>query len=741
MSRRIVATLAETGGHGDGWEATVGNAPPRALAAEQTPLGLLPVPPDGPALTATALAAALDRLDRNAPNDGDAVAVGRHLLACLVADANWTAWRDAGDDDLHLVVTTSVSALQRLPWELLHDGQRFLATRSAPAVTICRAVKAADEAPGAVAVRPSILVVVGGTLDEPGLQPAAEYLALLDTLRRGALAIDAHLVVGARPRDVRAACADLRPDVVHVIAHGDQLADGTGHIVLAPPKPGEQPANVDADQLVTLLGAGGELPKVLVLTACRTATSRPVAGPPAATQAAPAVPSQPVSRSDPFTFQPSLAAACVARGVPIVAAMTGAIASRACREFTWGFYSTLFSGGDAVAAAAAGRRAAFVGGDPPARAVDWAYPAVFCGPGVDGTVTVTAGPLLVARAGRARHLLERFHSPRTFCGRQDVLDAFRRLVLTAPAAALDPAVLALCVPHDVAATMRVGASRALAQLGAAAALAGHAVAHVVPSEGDDRAVTFQTLAGRLVYEAHKGAGLINAATPDVNQITLLHTRDDAALDPELRKLLELAGAAPDSDEAIGLALRLDLAATCRAVREAEASGRGLVVLIDDLHAYGPAVAPLLREAVGNHGLGTAQERVPLVFSYGELDDTAGSGAVEAIRSFVQTGPVERVDVKPFAPPGAWLAYQQLLLGADKPLVPVPEHRERILERIHTVTGGNPDEFDKEGVLIAIAAFCDVKALVPATDANRLAQLSHLTQASQLSQLSQLSQHG
>jgi CHAT domain-containing protein len=724
MSRRIVATLAETG-PGGGWEARVGDAAPRALDAVPTSLGRLPVPPDGTTLAAADLAEALDRLDRNEPGARDSVAVGQHLLACLIADADWATWRDSGDD-LQLVVTTDSGELHRLPWELLHDGQRFLATRSAPAVTICRAVGAADGARQAVAVRPSVLVVVGDELDEPALQPAAEYLALLDALRRGSLAIDAHLVVGARPDDVKDACADLHPDVVHVIAHGDQLANGTGYVVLAPPKKGNKPVQVDAEQLITLLEAGGELPRVLVLTACRTAANRPVA---ALLATAPGGPAG-VPAPDAFTFQPSLAADCVARGVPIVAAMTGAIASPACREFTFGFYGSLFTGGDVVAAAAAGRRAAFVGGDPPARAVDWAYPVVFCGPGFDGTVTVTTGGELAARASRARDLLERFQSPRAFCGRQEILDAFRRLVVptvartvassVVPTVASDPAVLALCVPDDVATKMRVGASRALAQLGATAALAGYAVASVVPDTGDDRAVTFRKLVGQLVYQAGLGAEAIGTVVPQVKQILLLRTPDHPALDPRLGNLLEIAGEAPDSDQAIGLALRLDLTATALAVREA--GGRGLVVLIDDLHTYGPAVAPLLREA-GNYGLGTAEARVPLVFSYGEVNDTAGSGAVEEVREFVQPGPVIKVKVRPFAPPGAWLAYQQLLLGADKPLVPTAESRQAVFETLHDRSNGNPDEFDKDRVMSAIMAFSAVKALVPATDLERLAQLT------------------
>jgi hypothetical protein len=270
--------------------------------------------------------------------------------------------------------------------------------------------------------------------------------------------------------------------------------------------------------------------------------------------------------------------------------------------------------------------------------------------------------------------------------------------------------------------MRVGASRALARLGASAALAGHAVGYLAPDTGDDRALTFKDLAGRLVYAADVGAAAAGAKPPDPTQIQLLATPDDDRVDSELRKLMQLAGAAPDSDRAIGLALRLDLAAIGRAVSTATHAKASLVMLIDDLHNYGPAVAPLLR-AVGSHGLGTNETGVPLVFSYGEVDDTTGSGAVEAVRTFVQTGPVIRVEVRPFAPPAAWLAYQQLLLGADEPLVPVPERRDTVLDLLHAVSKGNPDQFDKEGVVAAIAAFRAVQALVPATDAQRLAQLT------------------
>ena len=127
--------------------------------------------------------------------------------------------------------------------------------------------------------------------------------------------------------------------------------------------------------------------------------------------------------------------------------------------------------------------------------------------------------------------------------------------------------------------------------------------------------------------------------------------------------------------------------------------------------------------MSTYGLGTAAGRVPFVFSYAEIDDTSGAGAIEAIREFVQTGRTVKVDIKPFTPPGAWLAYQQLLLGAKVPLVPIAERRETILSQMHKVSQGNPDKFTKDALSSTIDAFRAMDVLVLATDIERLAQLT------------------
>ena len=161
------------------------------------------------------------------------------------------------------------------------------------------------------------------------------------------------------------------------------------------------------------------------------------------------------------------------------------------------------------------------------------------------------------------------------------------LRLADPAA---PAVLALRVPNDVATTIKVGASRTLTQLGSDATLAGYIVVDSGLVASDDRALTFQKLAGRLVYQSDIAARDYGAEPPTDYQVSLLSTPQHVALDSRLRNLIQIAGATPDSDEAIALALQLDLTAIERAVRGAPEPGRGLVVIVDDLHAYGPAVS-------------------------------------------------------------------------------------------------------------------------------------------------------
>ena len=702
MKRVVIEIAGDTQ-----WEVSIPGLPARTLTGCPTTTGPVPIPPDGFALTGEALTTALDQLELNSAPAADVVAIGRHLLSCLLPEGTWEVWRQAGED-LHLVIATDVSAgpLQRLPWELLHDGQRFLALRQTPAVAISRIVGPAPSGPvHPIRLVPKILTVIGTGLDDPTIEPAAEYLALLDTLRGGLLGLEAHVIVNADRNDLAAACRDIRPDVVHLIAHGDRLADGTSYVELAPAvKTDRECDRINGDQLVSLLEVNGSLPSVLVLTACRTAYS----------QTASAGGAQ---KSEFVTFRPSLAADCVRLGIPIVAAMAGAIASQACREFTFGFYGALLAGGNVVQAAAAGRREAFLASDGVTDSMDWAYPVVFCEPGVDGRVELLTTDVGRSRADRAAEFLSKFRQPPTFCGRHEVLDAFGRLL--SPQSGTAPAVLALCVPGDVPSSFKMGASRTLLHASAVATLAGYCVAGTGLLEDDPRAIDYLPLARKLVFQSRQAAEAVGVTFPGTAQIFLLAPTPQAGLDATIRELIEQAGEPWDSPQVVTAALRMDLAGIGQAICDQADAGRGLVVMIDDLHAYGSAVRPLLVRAVSTNGLGSSSQRVPFLFSYDAVDDTSGDGAVSAIATFVQNGRAVKIDLRPFTLPGAWLAYQQLLLGAEEPLIPVPEYRQVILERMQKSCQGRPEEFENKVLRTAIDVFRDMKGLVPATDLDRL----------------------
>ncbi|MGR0221534.1 CHAT domain-containing protein [Agromyces sp. ZXT2-6] len=703
MNRRV---LFEISGPGP-WTVATADLPPRELAEAATELGVLPVPPDG-AMQTNDLVAALDRLERNDVDSADGSTIGQHLLSCLVDAAGRQALLD-GDDDINLVVATSkdAAALQRLPWELLHDGDGFLALRRRPAVAISRSVgPAARVNPGPVALIPRVLVVIGTTLDDPTIQPAAEYLALLDTVRRRHMGLEANVIVNANRDDLAAACRTVQPDIIHLIAHGEQLANGSSYVELAPlPRSDARSDKMSGEQLINVLSAGAALPRVLVLTACRTAAGHSLPGG--------------GDGPDFVTFRPSLAADCVQLGVPIVAAMTGTIASQTCREFTFAFYGALLASGNVLQAAAAGRREAYIASNGVTDDVDWAYPAVFSTPDVDGRVELDASGVHRRRVARAAELLSDYRRPPTFCGRHEVLDAFGRFLTATTVGA--PVVLALCSPSDVSSSTKVGTSRTLAELAAIATLAGYCVSDTGQRAGDDRGQDFLTLARRLAMNARDAARVAGAEPPTTLQVMMLDAQPAPELDPAIRERIEAGTDAWNSTEVVGMALRSDLAVIGRAVGDGPSPGRGLVIQIDDLHKYGLAVSGLLRTVTGN-GLGTSEQRVPLLFSYSAGDGTPGDGAIEAIASFVQRGRAVKCDLKPFAPPTAHLAYQQLLLGGDEPLVAVPKYRDKVLDRIQQTTNGNPTMFIGDALQVAILAFRDTEALVPATDLQRLSEL-------------------
>ena len=85
---------------------------------------------------------------------------------------------------------------------------------------------------------PRILFVVGTTLNDPSIRPAAEFLGLLRELRDSGRRIRARVLENARTEELERVIRVFRPYVVHFICHGDwDRHTGRGYLDSPPTTP------------------------------------------------------------------------------------------------------------------------------------------------------------------------------------------------------------------------------------------------------------------------------------------------------------------------------------------------------------------------------------------------------------------------------------------------------------------------------------------------------------------------
>jgi len=303
----------------------------------------------------------------------DVVKFGRYLFATLLGDDVWKAINDtAGNAPVELALTWKDDYLiNRLPWEMMHNGQRFLAEE--PEVAITRRVAETTQTLAELTT-PRVLFVVGSALNKDVIKPGAEYLSLLRSLTNDARRrLKTHLLLEASPKRLKAAVELFRPTVVHFICHG--VADVQQETFLQlKSDDGNGDESVAADALLRMLKPkpGYHLPQVVILNACYTASQNTELYTKAGQAASP------------------LAAKLVAGdggepGVPIVVGMAGEIADQACRLFTRCFYQAILVGREVSHAAADGRRVGIIenGLTDPKTSIDWALPTLFMSAAVD----------------------------------------------------------------------------------------------------------------------------------------------------------------------------------------------------------------------------------------------------------------------------------------------------------------------------------------------------------------------
>lgn len=298
---------------------------------------------------------------------------GRYLFATMLGDALWDALNDlAKTEPLELALTwhNDDNLINRLPWELMHSKDNFLAAE--PEVSITRRVAGTTQTLGEIS-SPRVLFVVGSDLaKDPNIRPGAEYLGLLRSLKpANRLRLKTHLLLQASPKRIRSAIKWFRPTVVHFICHGSVNAQRESRLQLMNDD-GTAPEQIDAGSLFKLLRPEPDstLPQIVVLNACYTATDNPKLYLKSGQIASP--------------MAVKLIEGDEKGGVPIVVGMAGQIADQACRLFTRCFYQAILGCKEIAQAAAAGRRMGIIdeGLTDPKTSVDWAMPTLFMSEGV-----------------------------------------------------------------------------------------------------------------------------------------------------------------------------------------------------------------------------------------------------------------------------------------------------------------------------------------------------------------------
>jgi hypothetical protein len=534
--------------------------------------------------TPTAFVALADAVMRRDATAAQAQEYGRHLFDALIGADGWSALTSAAaPGPLVVGLRWEATALHHVVWELLHDGQEFLALQNAtPLVLVRLGNDTTASAPATIARLPRVLFAVGAANDLD-LRAGAEVMGVLRGVERAGGSVSSRVLAAATLADVAHECDRNQPDIVHLIGHGRwDIGADAGRLTFQSESAGSE-EHTGAEVAVAV----GH-PTLVVVSACDSGVARSEAGSP-------------------------LAAELVASGVPIVIAMAGAISDTACRVFTRAVAAAVALGVPLVHALAQGRRASFAYTKLTPEKVDWALPAVFSRAPLDATFRlVDRQPIDDMRTWIERHDHGRLP---LFAGRPSLLADLDELLKPQG----NPGVLLLYSKY----AQRVGGTSALRELAAEAVRLGHLPVRVGPfQQPSDAPTTFEAF--------------IRAVMEQVERIA-----DREGVDAPVGSLTELDAAVPATpaqrDRNLVKALRADLfqlrdrVATTASVLD---PARPPVLLLDDVHLYDECLARLFAQLTGS-GLGEAPTKLPVILfgketaaapsQLGELRDKKGMG--------------------------------------------------------------------------------------------------------------------
>ena len=531
---------------------------------------------------------------------------GGYLFHALIGTAAWQWVREVAKDnqarciDLALSWANSDANLNRLNWEMMHDGQGFLAA-GLPGITVAITRLVAGTTgdrwqPRQCEFPPRILFVVGTTLNDPSIRPAAEFLGLLRELQNSGRRIRARVLENTTTGELERVIRIFRPYVVHFICHGDWDRDtGRGYLQLAPDDASGDRSRY-ADQLYAAMTVDASPPPLVILSACRTGSAE---APP------------PIVLKGAHDLAP-LATELVSLGIPLVLGMAGRVSDTACRLFTRQFGDALVQGESLVVATAEARRVTVARGRTADESVDWAFPALFAAGEVDpGFAPVPPGA--ADSPTPEENWIQGYNLGRdpVFCGRNEFFKAYYGFFGPAPRRAL------IIVADE---QRGVGRTRLLLELAAQMLRDGHIPIILSSDEPDwkppQSLQAFGEMLRRTIRDVRRTLGL---DSPPESQLALLLGDRSAPGQPSLRRdIAEELESGELTVIALRLAIQADLGRLVKDARDKHesvkrAEGRA-IILLDEMEQYGELLPKVIPGMLDGFGFGTSDEPVPAVLA-------------------------------------------------------------------------------------------------------------------------------
>lgn len=640
-------------------------------------------------------------------------ALGERLYAALIAPAR--AAIEAGLGDATVIELglwfAKAPALAGLPWEMMRDPDGFLAAGVLVGgkrvdVVITRRFERARVATPALAAPLRYLFAIGTELGD-AVRAGAECLGLL---RQIGPEIQERIVERQSVSALANEIAALEPHVVHLICHGRETATGGIELAMWDDDRGAATfvgAAELCDRLVQVSTDGRRAPAMAILSACSSGARLACPG------------------------GTDFASSLVAAGVPIVIGMAAEISDLGCRLFTRRFGEAMVERRPLLVAAALGRAAALRATQMPDNAFDWGLIQLALGDDVDAALAVAAPApdsddlKMMSWLRKAELPIDLGGGDRVYpplCATTDVLEGFYQLVRNP-----NRSVLAL-VAYPPRPLVRVGLSRACAEVAALAIRAGHVPVLVnLRSGGGDPAeprVVVQRLAAAF-RDARKWRGL---------------PVDKLALDAIV------AGTGAIDDAALRDAVERDAAALQQEARAAHAMiarARGeTVLLFHDVHRYAQGAETVLGLCRSGGGI---DDRVLVVIGWAMLPPAAQTGTGrrsdrpdpwrasldERLNEWLATGRrwIGKIELRPLDERAARLAYQRVLLHpfrhepaiAGKPLFLDLASRDEaalavVLRRLKKGSeGGCAGQFDDEDFYDYVEEAIEEKSVLRSAD--------------------------